>query len=111
MVNSGRDGAPHTRFERAAARFLRDPDVTRGTGFGSSPGLRVSGKIFAMLVGDALVVKLPSARVDQLVATGIAARFDAGKGRPLRQWARVPPGSNVDWEQLTNEAQAFVAQR
>ena len=62
-------------FGRLTTRFISEPTVSQGTGFGSSPGLRVRSKIFAMLAGDALVVKLPKDRVDQLVAAGVAARF------------------------------------
>jgi hypothetical protein len=47
------------RFEQLAAGFLADPEVAEGTGFGSAPGLRVKGKIFAMLVKGELVAKLP----------------------------------------------------
>ena len=36
-------------FERIAERYLEQPGVSRGTGFGSSAGLRVGGRIFAML--------------------------------------------------------------
>lgn len=42
-------------FEKLAVRFRADPAVGEGTGFGSSPGLRVGGKIFAMLVNGHLV--------------------------------------------------------
>lgn len=105
------DETPEGRFERSTERFLGDPDVTHGTGFGSNPGLRVRDRIFAMLVRDALVVKLPSERVDELVAAGVAVRFDAGKGRPMREWASVPPSPDANWEQLAIEARAFADQR
>src|SRR5205814_2227182 len=64
-------------FGEIGPRLLQDPEVTEGTGFGTRPGLRVGTKIFAMLGrGGELIVKLPSDRVDQLVASGLAARFE-----------------------------------
>jgi hypothetical protein len=102
-------GEAEERFERLANRFISEPTVSEGTGFGSSPGLRVRGKIFAMLAGDALVMKLPKDRVDQLVASGIGARFDPGHGRVMKEWVTVPVGHAGDWEQLATDAYAFVA--
>jgi hypothetical protein len=96
------------RFERLATRFLADPTVTQGTGFGSSPGLRIGGKIFAMLVKGDLVVKLPKARVDQLVAAGTGGRFDPGHGRLMKEWATVAFDGPEDWERLADEALQFV---
>lgn len=100
---------PPERFHGLAQQFAAAPDVTPGTGFGSNPGLRVDGHIFAMLVRDRLVVKLPKDRVDELVASGAAIHFDAGKGRPMREWAMVEPASDVDWDRLALEAHSFVA--
>jgi TfoX N-terminal domain len=99
------------RFEQLAARVVADPDVTEGTGFGSAPGLRIKGKIFAMLVKDELVVKLPKDRVDELVAAGAAAQFDPGHGRLMKEWASVPAESPEDWERLADEALGFVRPR
>jgi hypothetical protein len=39
------DHEPEQLFEGIAARLLTDPAVSQGTGFGSSPGLRVGTKI------------------------------------------------------------------
>ena len=83
--------------------------MTEGTGFGSNPGLRVAGKIFAMVSRGKLVVKLPAERVDQLVADGVATRFDAGKGRPMKEWASVPAKHSRRWSRLATEALEFVA--
>jgi hypothetical protein len=102
-------GAPDDRFTALAARFVGEPDVTEGTGFGKSPGLRTGGKIFAMLAQSRLVVKLPRERVDALAAEGAAERFDPGHGRPMKEWAAVDPAAPEDWEQLATEAREFVA--
>jgi hypothetical protein len=107
MTHLQPDAQAEQRFEQLAVRFLADPKVTEGTGFGSSPGLRTTGKIFAMLVNSELVVKLPKARVDQLVASGTGGRFDPGHGRLMKEWATVALDSE-SWERLAAEALQFV---
>lgn len=99
---------PGELWERIAAPYLGEPEVTAGTGFGQSHGLRISGKIFAMLARDELVVKLPRERVDELVDTGIGTRFDPGHGRLLREWASLPSTAAERWPALVAEARAFV---
>jgi hypothetical protein len=99
------------RFEQLATGFVADPEVAEGTGFGSARGLRVKGKIFAMLVKGELVVKLPKERVDALVASGAGTQFDPGHGRLMKEWASVPPESAADWERLAGEALKFVGSR
>jgi hypothetical protein len=89
--------------------FRDRPGVSSGTGFGSNPGLRAGGKIFAMLSHGALVVKLPAARVDELIAEGVAERFDAGKGRPMREWATVAVDHAARWRDLADDAFRFVS--
>jgi TfoX/Sxy family transcriptional regulator of competence genes len=96
------------RFESIAESELRVPGVTAGTGFGNNPGLRVGAKIFAMVVRGELVVKLPKGRVDELVAAGVARRFDAGKGRPMKEWASVDVTASRRWGALVREARSFV---
>lgn len=82
--------------------------VTEGKGFGSSGQLKVHGRIFAMLVRGALVLKLPRTRVDQLVESGEGTRFDAGKGKPMREWFVLSPASTRRWLPLAEEALDYV---
>jgi TfoX/Sxy family transcriptional regulator of competence genes len=104
--------SPDERFDDLLAVFAHEPHITLpdGTskGFGSH-ALRVRGKIFAMVVRGHLVVKLPKARVDELVNSGDGARFDAHKGKPMQEWLSLDGDSTVDWERLAREALTFVA--
>jgi hypothetical protein len=103
-----------SRYAKLVANFARIPRVTRvteGGGFGSSGQLRVDGRIFAMLVRGSLVLKLPRVRVDELVAAGEGARFDAGKGKPMREWFVLSPTSKKQWRALASEAMDFVGGR
>jgi hypothetical protein len=59
-VSEGETRQARELFERLAARFLADPAVTEGIGFGATPGLRVEGEIFAMLGREGELVTLTS---------------------------------------------------
>jgi TfoX N-terminal domain len=93
-------------FDTIANELLAEPEVDKGTGFGSNPGLCVGGKIFAMVVDGELVVKLPADRCAELAAGDGASPFQIGK-RQMREWVSVAPGTH-DWAALAREALAFV---
>ena len=82
--------------------------VGEGKGFGSTGQLKVDGKIFAMLVRGRLVLKLPRDRVSALVTSDDGEHFDAGKGRPMREWLALSPTSRKHWVALAREAMRFV---
>src|SRR2546430_14331094 len=93
---------PETHFEALVDELVGVPGVTPpggGGGFGSH-ALRFHRKIFAMLVRGRLVVKLPKAGVDTLVAAGEGLRFDANNGTPLKEWLTPGPASRPALEQL-----------
>lgn len=98
-------------FDEVAAACRGLAGVTAGTGFGSSPGLRVNGRIFAMLARGELVVKLPADRALELVASGAARPFESTPGRPLREWVAVTPDRPSAWPGIAAEAFAFVSSR
>lgn len=105
--------APEERYDTLIEALLGEQDVTLGSpgkqGFGAA-ALQVNGKIFAMLSGGKLVVKLPRQRVDALVASGDGQRFDPRRdGRLMKEWLSVEPASDQEWLSLAREAMAFVA--
>lgn len=77
-------------------------------GFGSGT-LQADGRIFAMARRGGLVLKLPRERVAELIASGDGAPFDAGKGRPMKEWVVISTRAEKRWPQLAAEALAFVA--
>jgi hypothetical protein len=97
------------RLEEVARAFAKDADVTSGR-LMASFGLKVKGKIFAMVHRGHLVVKLPRERVDGLVTAKKGAHFDPGHGRPMKEWFSLT-ASNIPWLELVKEAHAFVRTR
>src|ERR1700733_3448721 len=106
------DSPSKARFEDLVTEFNDVDGVTPprgGAGFGRS-ALRYRGKIFAMFVRGALVVKLPADRTAALVAAGHGAHFDANKGTPMREWFATDPDNDsaANWSALAAEALAFA---
>ena len=94
-------------FEAVREAVEHDPAVSTGRMFGST-GLKVGGKIFAMLVKGKLVVKLPKHRVDELIADGRGSAFATGHGRVMKEWVALDPSDADQWIRLSQEARAFV---
>jgi TfoX/Sxy family transcriptional regulator of competence genes len=106
-----REEQPDPRLARIAEEYRGDRRVTQGKSF-SSIGLRVDNKIFAMVNRGRLVVKLPKARVNELVAAGVAERFEPGPGRIMKEWAVFPESTaktKPSWASLAREAYRYVS--
>jgi hypothetical protein len=72
--------------------------------------LRV-GKEFLALVdykGSGMVVKLPKARVEELIQSGVGQSF-APAGRVFKEWLSVPRPDRRLWLALLREGVAFVS--
>ena len=80
--------------------------VTEGTMFGSK-GLRTGKKFFAVWWHEQLVVKLPPARLDELVAAHQGVPFEPLEGRRMNGWILL--SNSVDWPPVVEEARAYVA--
>lgn len=108
---------PEQRFSAVVATMrghtavtAPDDDQQPRRGFGSA-GLKVRGKLFAMLVRDSLVVKLPKPRVAALIASGTGQPYDPRRdGRVMREWIALGPTAHQEiWLFLAREARDFVA--
>ena len=75
----------------------------------ASDGLKTGGKFFAIVSKGDLVVKLPAARVDELVAEGSGRRFDPGHGRQMKEWVSLRPADEEACAAYVDEARRFVA--
>ena len=100
--------ARETLFWELAEQLLAEPGVTRSTMMGY-PCLRANGTFFACVerATGHLNVKLPAARVNELVATGQALPF-APTGRTFREWAAFPVADPGEWSALLAEARSFA---
>ena len=104
-----------TKYAAVVSVMLRNPAVTLGKpgkkGFGSNE-LMVGGKIFAMLSGGRLVVKLPRQQVEALVLSANGKQFDPQRnGRLMKEWLVLNPDSDQDWLTLATDAMQFVASK
>ncbi len=101
-----------TAVERAWSEIERaepgSPGVTPGTGFGRDVGLRIGGKVFAVRLDDAVVVKLPRDRVEELVAAGVAERWGPGN-RVMKEWVAIPEHESARWQAVVAESRLYVA--
>lgn len=105
-------GKAEALFDKLVDHFRADgavtaPSAAKGGKFGAS-GLKVDGKLFAMLSKGELVVKLPKQRVEELVASRTGKQFDPGHGRLMKEWVTIPVARSREWRKLAEEARRFV---
>ncbi len=94
-------------FSKVVRAFEKDPLVTSGKVM-SSVGLKVGGKIFAMMVRGAFVAKLPKPRVDELIESDVGVAFDPRRdGRAMKEWISIVDREQP-WGALAREAYRSV---
>jgi hypothetical protein len=67
----------------------------------------IRNRVFAMRVGEDLVLKLPPKRVAELIGSGVARPNVVG-GREMKEWANLALSSALEFESLTRESLAYV---
>jgi hypothetical protein len=96
-------------YDELTDDLLYDPAVGRSTMMGH-PCVRRSGRFFASFDPrtDALVIKLPTERVAELIGNGTGEPFTPN-GRVFREWVTIHEPDPDVWEQLLAEARDFAA--
>jgi hypothetical protein len=95
--------ATRTAYD-ALAEGLAPAGVQAGAMFGM-PALKLAGKAFAGLFGDAMVFKLAGAPHARALDLAGAALFDpADMGRPMKAWVVVPSAHGERWRELAEAA-------
>ena len=74
-----------------------------------SPGLKTGGKFYGFATAGDVVVKLPSARVDELIEAGQGLPCSPRPGRPMKEWVRVMAPDEEACRSYLLEARAFVS--
>ena len=109
MATLGARDPDHARFWDVAEPFLGSGRVDEGTMMGHQCLRSPSGGFVATVArgtGD-LVVKLPKARVSELIETGEGAAF-APAGKVFREWVAIGGGTDERWSALIEESIEFV---
>lgn len=99
--------AGEQQFWDLAGPLLARDDTEEGT-LMNSRCLRVQGDFVAMVAPSGqMVVKLPAARVQELVDQGVGEPFAPAK-RVFKEWLAVVGTDEARWRDLLHEAHAFV---
>jgi hypothetical protein len=67
----------------------------------------IRNRVFAMRAGNDLVLKLPPARVAELIAAG-KARPNLVGGKQMKEWANLPLAADAGTSDLALESLAYV---
>lgn len=102
-------GPAWDRFADVADRLTHErPGVKQVKMFGM-PCLSVNGKGFAAFDSDGVALKLSGTAHARALALPGAHLWDpSGRGRPMREWVRVPAASAAEWDALADASCAYV---
>ena len=67
----------------------------------------IRNKVFAMRVGEDLVIKLAPKRVAELIDSGVGKSNVVG-GHAMKEWVNLPPKTQSKWSALARESLEYV---
>lgn len=88
-------------YAKLAGHFLKNAAVTQSDKFGK--GLRLDGKVFAMLVKGELVVKLSEDDVSTLLRQKKGKPFKHGQ-KVMKEWLAIEADKTAGWLQFAKKA-------
>ena len=92
------------------ALLLGMPGISTGQMFGH-PSYKIAGKMFAALMEEGIILKLPQATINDLLTRGNVSSFAPG-GTPMRLWVLIEvsdPAGYAQYVDYCQEALEFVA--
>jgi hypothetical protein len=97
-------------YEAIAAEITDGHEIVASKLFGM-PTLKVRGKAFAGLFGEAMSFKLSPADLEAALQLPGAGSFDpSGMGRPMGGWAMLTLEGREHWRALAEQALRFVSE-
>jgi hypothetical protein len=97
-------------YDAIAAEITDGHEIVASKLFGM-PTLKVRGKAFAGLFGEAMSFKLAPADLEVALRLPGAGSFDpSGMGRPMGGWAMVTAEGRAHWRGLSEQALRFVSE-
>lgn len=97
------------RYAKIKDHFENQEGVTVNAGSGAQ-GIKANSVMFAMFFKGDLLLRLPPARVQELVALGDGRPYDPGTG-PMKDCVLVPYDKQSLWIPLAEESLDYVTGR
>ena len=90
-------------YEELKNHFSNMEDVTVLSGSGAQ-GIKRDGKMFVMFLKGNILVKVPSKRVSEIIASGDGQAYDPGTGKPMKNRVLIQQAKKDLWIKYSTEA-------
>jgi hypothetical protein len=93
------------RYDEVKRHFAEMDGVTVSEGRGAQ-GVKVGKKMFAMFYKGDVLLRLPPARVAELLDAGLGKPYEAVAGSPMADRVIIPAENRDRWIELSEESLA-----